>query len=96
MSKLSILADTLRSNGAWKRSVRDSNPKDRWKYWALRLGLAILVIFVMYFIQHSPAPGTQIAPLSERDTCSPRTHAGACCAKGKFGSASGWPVLRLF
>jgi hypothetical protein len=48
MSKLSILADTLRSNGAWKRSVRDSNPKDRWKYWALRLGLAILVIFVMY------------------------------------------------
>jgi hypothetical protein len=49
MSKLSVLAATFRSNGTWKRSVRSADPKDRWKYWVLRTGLALLVLFIMIF-----------------------------------------------
>ncbi len=44
MSKISMLVDTFRTNAGWKRSVRTANPKERWKYWALRIGLTILLI----------------------------------------------------
>jgi len=50
MSKVTtMLVDTLRPNHGWRRVVRASEPGDRWKYWALRIGLAILGLLALYF-----------------------------------------------
>jgi hypothetical protein len=45
MSKLpSICLDALRPNNSWLRPMRDADPKDRWKYYAIRFGCIILLI----------------------------------------------------
>jgi hypothetical protein len=49
MTKFSMLFDTLLPNWAWNRRVRAANSSTRLKYWALRLGLFIFVIAIMYF-----------------------------------------------
>jgi hypothetical protein len=49
MSKLSMLRDTMLPNRAWNQRVRAADFETGLKYWALRLGLAVLVIAIMYF-----------------------------------------------
>jgi hypothetical protein len=57
MSKFSsIFIDSLRPTNAWLRPMRAADPKDRWKYYAIRFGLVILVIGLMGlfgFSQHN-------------------------------------------
>ena len=44
MSKrFSIFLDMMLPNTAWNRRMRTGGPANRIKYWALRLGLVILV-----------------------------------------------------
>ena len=58
MSKrLSIFLDMMLPNTAWNRRMRTGGAADRIKYWALRLGLLILVIVIalLFAIQQHPA-----------------------------------------
>ena len=58
MSKrFSIFLDMMLPNTAWNRRMRTGGPADRIKYWALRLGLLILVIVIalLFAIQQHPA-----------------------------------------
>lgn len=54
---MSKLADTLLPNRAWLRHVRGADSGTRPQYWGLRLGLAVLLLVLMYVfkIQQHPA-----------------------------------------
>ena len=55
MSKLaSIVADSLRPNNAWLCPMRAADPKDRWKYYAVRFGFVVLIITLFVVFQHQP------------------------------------------
>ena len=55
MSKLhSIFLDALRPNNSWLRPMREADPKDRWKYYAIRFGGIILLIGLMCLFRFSP------------------------------------------
>jgi hypothetical protein len=48
MSKLSsMFIDSLRPNNSWLRPMRAADPKDRWKYYAIRFGFVILLVSLM-------------------------------------------------
>jgi len=55
----SMLLDTLLPNRAWNRRVKYSG-KHRLAYWALRLGLAILAVYLM--VHHGGSPDTNSPP----------------------------------
>jgi hypothetical protein len=38
----SMILDSLRPNNGWLRPMRAADPKDRWKYSAIRFGFVIL------------------------------------------------------
>ena len=45
MSKLSsMFIDSLRPTNSWLPLMRAADPKDRWKYYAVRFGFIILLI----------------------------------------------------
>jgi len=45
MSKFSsIFIDSLRPNNSWLRPMHAADPKDRWKYYAIRFGVVFLLI----------------------------------------------------
>jgi hypothetical protein len=45
MSKFSsMFIDSLRPTNSWIRPMRAADPKDRWKYYAIRFGFVILLI----------------------------------------------------
>jgi hypothetical protein len=55
MSKLSsMFIDSLRPNNGWLRPMRAADPKDRWKYYAIRFGFVILLIGLMCLFPFSP------------------------------------------
>jgi hypothetical protein len=43
----SMLLDTLRPNRGWRQRLKAASPEDRVKYWALRVGLAVLVVIII-------------------------------------------------
>ena len=52
MSKFSsIFIDSLRPTNGWLPHMRAADRKDRWKYYAIRFGVVILLI---YLISHFP------------------------------------------
>jgi hypothetical protein len=54
MSKVSILLDALLPNRAWIRRVHDpSHAAGRVTYWAIRAGLGVLVLLLIYFFNVS-------------------------------------------
>lgn len=55
MSKFtSIVIDSLRPNNGWLRPLRAADPRDRWKYYAVRLGLVILIITLLVVFGYQP------------------------------------------
>jgi hypothetical protein len=55
MSKLSsMFIDSLRPTNSWLRPMRAADPKDRWKYYAIRFGFIILLICLMCLFRFSP------------------------------------------
>jgi hypothetical protein len=53
MSKLSsIFIDSLRPNNSWLCLMWASDPKDRWKYPAIRLGFVALFVALMCHFPH--------------------------------------------
>jgi hypothetical protein len=55
VSKLSsMVIDSLRPNNSWLRPMRAADPKDRWKYYAIRFGVIILVIGLLSLFRFSP------------------------------------------
>jgi hypothetical protein len=55
MSKLSTMVlDSLRPTNGWLRPMRAADPKDRWKYYAIRFGVTILLIVLMCLFRFSP------------------------------------------
>jgi hypothetical protein len=55
MSKFSrIFIDSLRPTNSWLRPMRAADPKDRWKYYAIRFSLIILVIGLMTLFRFEP------------------------------------------
>lgn len=44
MSKFSIVIDSLRPTNGWIGPMRAADPRDRWKYYAIRFGVIILLI----------------------------------------------------
>lgn len=57
MRKLSsMLIDSVLPNHAWERRLRTRSPEDRVKYWALRLGLTVLlaVVILLFNIHQHP------------------------------------------
>jgi hypothetical protein len=55
MSKFStIFIDSLRPTNGWLRPVRTADPKDRWKYYAIRFGVVILIVGLISFFRFSP------------------------------------------
>jgi len=55
VSKLSsMVIDSLRPNNSWLRPMRAADPKDRWKYYAIRFGLIILLISLMSLFRFYP------------------------------------------
>jgi hypothetical protein len=55
MSKFStIFIDSLRPTNSWLRPMRAADPKDRWKYYAIRFGFVILFIGLMGLFRFSP------------------------------------------
>jgi hypothetical protein len=50
MSKFSsIFIDSLRPTNGWLRPMREADPKDRWKYYAIRFGFVFLLIGLLSF-----------------------------------------------
>lgn len=55
MSKLSTMVlDSLQPTNGWLRPMRAADPKDRWKYYAIRFGFVILLIALMCLFRFSP------------------------------------------
>ena len=55
MSKFpSIFIDSLRPTNSWLPYMRAADPKDRWKYYAIRFGFVILLIGLMSLFRFSP------------------------------------------
>ena len=55
MSKRSsMVLNSLRPNNGWRRAVRSADPKDRWKYYAIRFGFVILLICLLSLFRLSP------------------------------------------
>lgn len=42
-----MVLDSLRPTNGWLRPMRAADPKDRWKYYAIRFGFVILLIGLM-------------------------------------------------
>jgi hypothetical protein len=42
-----MVLDSLRPTNGWLRPMRAADPKDRWKYYAIRFGFVILLIALM-------------------------------------------------
>jgi hypothetical protein len=42
-----MFIDSLRPNNSWLRPMRAADPKDRWKYYAIRFGFVILLVSLM-------------------------------------------------
>jgi hypothetical protein len=49
-----MVVDSLRPNNSWLRPMRDAEPKDRWKYYAIRFGFIILLISLMSLFRFYP------------------------------------------
>jgi len=55
MSKLSsMFIDSLRPNNSWIPGMRAADPKDRWKYFAIRFGCVILLIVLASLFPFTP------------------------------------------
>jgi hypothetical protein len=55
MSKFSsIFIDSLRPTNGWLRPVRAADPKDRWKYYAIRFGVVFLLIGLVSLFRFEP------------------------------------------
>lgn len=55
MSKVSsIFIDSLRPNNSWLRPMRAADPNDRWKYYAIRFGVVILLITLLSLFDFKP------------------------------------------
>jgi hypothetical protein len=55
MSKFSsIFIDSLRPTNSWLPHMRAADPKDRWKYYAIRFGFVFLLIGLMSLLRFSP------------------------------------------
>jgi hypothetical protein len=55
MGKFSaIFIDSLRPTNGWLRPMRAADPKDRWKYYAIRLGVVFLLIYLVSRFPFSP------------------------------------------
>jgi len=50
----SIVVDSLRPTNGWLRPMRAADPKDRWKYYAVRFGFVILFIILMIVFGYQP------------------------------------------
>lgn len=46
-----MFLDSLRPNNGWLRPMRAADPKDRWKYYAIRFGSVILLILLASLFQ---------------------------------------------
>jgi hypothetical protein len=53
----SIFSHTMLPNRAWRQRLQTAESRDRLKYWALRIALALLLIavFLLFNIQQHPA-----------------------------------------
>ncbi len=55
MSKFSsIFIDSSRPTNSWLCPMRAAEPKDRWKYYAIRFGIVILLIGLACFFNVVP------------------------------------------
>jgi hypothetical protein len=53
MSKFSsMFIDSLRPTNSWLRPMRAADPKDRWKYYAIRFGVIILVLTILAWLSN--------------------------------------------
>ena len=50
----SMILDSLRPNNGWLRPMRAADPKDRWKYYAIRFGFVILLILLPSILHSLP------------------------------------------
>jgi hypothetical protein len=49
-----MVVDSLRPNNRWLRPMRAADPKDRWKYYAIRFGFVILLIALLIIFGYQP------------------------------------------
>jgi len=57
MSKFSsMLIDSLRPTNSWLRPMRAAERRDRWKYYAIRFGVVILLIGLACLFKVDIAP----------------------------------------
>jgi uncharacterized membrane protein HdeD (DUF308 family) len=49
-----MVLDSLRPNNSWLRPMRAADPKDRWKYYAIRFGVVILLIGLVCLFNVAP------------------------------------------
>jgi hypothetical protein len=55
MSKFSsMFIDSLRPTNSWLRPMRAADPKDHWKYYAIRFGVVILLIGLACLLNIAP------------------------------------------
>jgi hypothetical protein len=55
LSKFSLIViDSLRPNNNWLRPMQAADPKDRWKYYAVRFGFVLLLISLMSLFHVQP------------------------------------------
>jgi hypothetical protein len=47
-----MFIDSLRPTNSWLRPMRAAEPKDRWKYYAIRFGVIIFVLIVLSWLSN--------------------------------------------
>lgn len=49
-----MVLDSLRPSNGWLRPMRAADPKDRWKYYAIRFGFVLLLITLLMIFGYQP------------------------------------------
>lgn len=47
MKLSTLILDSLRPTNGWLRPMRAADPKDRWKYYAIRFGFIFLILLML-------------------------------------------------